>query len=67
MLRGLASPNMDVRRKILTIGLELVTPHNIEEFVLFLKKEITKTEDKGYEKVETSHLYNTECLLQGID
>lgn len=50
ILRALASPNMDIRRKTLDIALDLVSPKNIDEVILVLKKEINKTQAKEYEK-----------------
>eukprot|EP00741_Cyanophora_paradoxa_P011015 tig00020553_g10647.t1 len=44
VLRALSSPNMDIRRKTLDIALDLISPRNIEEVVLFLKKEVLKTQ-----------------------
>ena len=51
ILRALASPNMDIRQKTLDIVLDLVSPKNIEEVILVLKKEITKTQSKEFDKV----------------
>ena len=50
VLRVLPSPDIDVRRKALEIGLEMVSSKNVEEVVLLLKKEISKTVDQEYEK-----------------
>lgn len=43
ILRVLASPDIEVRRKTLSLALELVSSRNIEEMVLVLKKEVAKT------------------------
>lgn len=51
MLRVLTSPDIEVRRKCLKIGMDLVTSRNVEEVVGFLKKELVKTHDQDYEKV----------------
>ena len=51
ILRVLSSPDIDVRRKALTIALEMVSSKNVEEVVLLLKKELSKTVDEQYEKV----------------
>ena len=45
------SPDIEVRRKALRIALELVTSRNVQEVVVFLKKELSKTLDQDYEKV----------------
>ncbi|ONM19607.1 Coatomer subunit beta-1 [Zea mays] len=44
VLRALASPNVDVRRKVLDLVLDLLTLRNVEEVVLYLKKEVVKTQ-----------------------
>ena len=44
ILRVLSSPDLEVRRKTLSLAMELVTSRNIEEMVLILKKEINKTQ-----------------------
>ncbi|KAK8078966.1 coatomer subunit beta [Apiospora phragmitis] len=43
ILRVLSSPDIDVRRKALSIALEMVASKNVEEVVLLLKKELSKT------------------------
>ncbi|XVF89470.1 hypothetical protein PTKIN_Ptkin19aG0132900 [Pterospermum kingtungense] len=50
VLRALSSPNLDIRRKTLDIVLELITPRNINEVVLLLKKEVVKTQSGELEK-----------------
>lgn len=50
VLRALSSPNVDIRRKTLDIVLELITPRNINEVVLMLKKEVVKTQSGELEK-----------------
>ncbi|KAI5867345.1 Coatomer, beta subunit [Durotheca rogersii] len=50
ILRVLSSPDIDVRRKALTIALEMVSSKNVEEVILLLKKELSKTVDQEYEK-----------------
>jgi coatomer subunit beta len=42
---------MDVRRKAIAIVLDMVSSRNAEEVVLFLRKELLKTLDGQYEKV----------------
>lgn len=51
ILRVLSSPDLDVRRKALSIAMEMVSSKNVEEVVLLLKKELSKTVDEQYEKV----------------
>ncbi|MCE0480944.1 hypothetical protein HAX54_038253 [Datura stramonium] len=50
VLRALSSPNLDIRKKTLDIVLELITPRNINEVVLTLKKEVVKTQSGELEK-----------------
>ncbi|MCL7028544.1 hypothetical protein MKW94_002596 [Papaver nudicaule] len=50
VLRALASPNLDIRRKTIDIALELITPRNIDEVVQALKKEVVKTQSTELEK-----------------
>ncbi|KAK9282276.1 hypothetical protein L1049_005190 [Liquidambar formosana] len=50
VLRALSSPNLDIRRKTIDIALELITPRNIDEVVLTLKKEVMKTQSGELEK-----------------
>lgn len=50
ILRVLSSPDLDVRRKALTLAMEMVSSKNVEEVVMLLKKELSKTVDEQYEK-----------------
>ncbi|KAK4267700.1 hypothetical protein QN277_024446 [Acacia crassicarpa] len=50
VLRALSSPNLDIRRKTIDIALELITPRNIDEVVMMLKKEVVKTQNGEHEK-----------------
>ncbi|KAJ3680538.1 hypothetical protein LUZ60_016816 [Juncus effusus] len=68
VLRALGSPNLDIRRKVLSIALELLTPRNIDEVVLFLKKEVVKTQTPaaaGGEDSEKGGEYR-QMLVQSI-
>lgn len=51
ILRVLSSPDIDVRKKALDLALEMVSSKNVEEVVMLLKKELSKTLDEQYEKV----------------
>lgn len=64
LLRVLGSPDMDVRRRALAIALEMVSSRNIEEVVLFLKKELMKTVDSAgsYDK----NIEYRQLLIQSI-
>ncbi len=64
ILRVLSSPDIDVRRKALGLALEMVSSKNVEEVVMLLKKELSKTIDEQYEKVrrmEPIRLLDTDC------
>ncbi|KOS22107.1 Coatomer subunit beta [Escovopsis weberi] len=50
ILRVLSSTDIDVRRKALELALAMVSSKNVEEVVLLLKKELSKTVDQEYEK-----------------
>nr|XP_006812914.1 PREDICTED: LOW QUALITY PROTEIN: coatomer subunit beta-like [Saccoglossus kowalevskii] len=47
ILRVLSAPDLEVRKKTLQLALDLVSSRNIEEMVLYLKKEVTKTHNTG--------------------
>ncbi|CAK8574515.1 unnamed protein product [Lathyrus sativus] len=50
VLRALGTPNHDIRRKTIDIALELITPKNIDQVVMMLKKEVVKTQNGEQEK-----------------
>jgi len=50
ILQVLASPDLEVRRKAIGIVLSLTSSRNVEEVVLFLKKQLQKTQDQSHEK-----------------
>jgi coatomer subunit beta len=50
ILRVLSSTDIDVRKKALGLALEMISSKNVEEVVLLLKKELSKTVDEQYEK-----------------
>lgn len=52
LMAELTSPDMEVRKKCLHIALAMVTSRNVEDVVLFLKKQLTRTLDGDYEKVK---------------
>jgi coatomer subunit beta len=54
LMAGSTSPDMEVRKKCLHIALNMVTSRNVEDVVLFLKKQLTHTLDADYEKVNLS-------------
>ncbi|KAH9845458.1 Coatomer subunit beta [Teratosphaeria destructans] len=50
ILRVLSSPDLDVRKKALELAMDMVSSKNVEEVVMLLKKELTKTIQEQYEK-----------------
>ncbi|KAJ1920904.1 coatomer subunit beta [Tieghemiomyces parasiticus] len=50
VLRVLSSPDLEVRRRALKIAMELTTQRNIQDVVIFLKKELARTTDQGYDQ-----------------
>ncbi|KAK7686605.1 hypothetical protein QCA50_010205 [Cerrena zonata] len=50
ILQLISSADLDVRRKALSIVLSLVSSRNVEDVVLFLKKQLQKTQDEQFEK-----------------
>jgi coatomer subunit beta len=53
VLSGLISlsTDLEVRRKAISIVLSLVSSRNVEEVVLFLKKQLQRTQEQEFEKV----------------
>lgn len=49
ILRVLATPDLEVRKKALNLAMDLVSSRNIEEMVLVLKKEVSKTHNVEHE------------------
>lgn len=56
IMRVLSCPNMEIRRKSIDLGMEVVTRRNVEEVVGVLRKELTKTMtvDEATEKESVS-------------
>lgn len=50
MLRALSAPNLDVRRKVLDVALDLVSSKNVDDVVGVLKKEAMKTQGRDVER-----------------
>lgn len=50
ILRVLSSPDLDIRRKALDIALEMISSKNVQEVILLLKKELSKTIDGDNDK-----------------
>lgn len=50
VLRALNSPNLDIVKKTLDIALDLVNPHNINEVITLMKKEIIRSQSSEMEQ-----------------
>lgn len=50
VLKVLSSPDMEVKRKGLGIALEMTTSRNVEEVVLFLKKQLQSSSEQDFDK-----------------
>jgi coatomer subunit beta len=56
---------MEVRRKAINIVLSMTSSRNVEDVVLFLKKQLQKTQEQDFEKVRTamiSHVLIATCV-----
>lgn len=49
LLRALAAPSLEIRRRTLAIAMDLVTQRNVDEVLAFLRKEIQKTQAREFE------------------
>lgn len=65
LLRVLSSPDLEVKRKALSIALELVSSRNVEDVVLYLKKELVKTLEAGASAADKNTELRT-LLIQSI-
>ncbi|KAA1471444.1 coatomer beta subunit [Dentipellis sp. KUC8613] len=50
VLQVLSSADIEVRRKAIGIALNMTSSRNVEDVVLFLKKQLQKTQEQDYEK-----------------
>ncbi|XP_051221207.1 coatomer subunit beta-2-like [Lolium perenne] len=62
VLRALAIPNLDVKSKVLDLVLGLLTPRNVKEVVLYLKKEAGKTKSGEYRRMLLQAIH--ECAVE---
>jgi coatomer subunit beta len=49
IMRGLSTPNLDIRKKILNLAIDMVGPRNIEEVIAVLKREVVRTQESDME------------------
>jgi vesicle coat complex subunit len=52
---------MEVRRKAISIGLSMTSSRNVEEVVIFLRKQLQKTQEADFEKVGIFYLIRGLC------
>jgi coatomer subunit beta len=64
LMKVLASPNLEIRRKVLDISMDLVNPATIDEVVGVLKKEVMKTQTEGYDKNVDYRQLLIQCIHQ---
>lgn len=65
VLRALSSPNLDIRRKTLDIATELISPSNIDEAMLVLKKELSGVQSSSSSNESSDAEYRI-MLIQSI-
>ena len=51
LILPMSSADMEVRRKAISIVLSMTSSRNVEDVVLFLKKQLQKTQEQDFEKV----------------
>ncbi|GMT14479.1 hypothetical protein PFISCL1PPCAC_5776, partial [Pristionchus fissidentatus] len=59
IMRVLSAPGLEVRQKTLSLALDLVSSRNVEDMVMFLKKEIAKS---GNENADDASKYRQELV-----
>lgn len=52
IMRGLSSPNLDIKKKILNLAIDMVGPRNIEDVIAVLKREVVRTQESDMEHGE---------------
>ena len=57
MLTYPCSTDIEVRRKAMSIILSMTSSRNVEEVVMYLKKQLQKTQEVDFEKVKQYDLY----------
>jgi coatomer subunit beta len=62
VLQVLSSADMEVRRKAMAIVLSMTSSRNVEEVVLFLKKQLLRTQEQDFEKVRHGFFCNKEIV-----
>ncbi|KAK0446623.1 coatomer protein [Armillaria borealis] len=62
VLQILSTADMEVRRKAISVVLSMTTSRNVEEVVLFLKKQLQKTQESDFDKASEYR----QLLIQSI-
>ncbi|CAM9122873.1 unnamed protein product, partial [Ectocarpus fasciculatus] len=52
IMRGLSSPNLDIKKKILQLAIDMVGPRNIEDVIAVLKREVVRVQESDMEQGE---------------
>ena len=63
ILQVLSSTDLEVRRKAISVVLSLVSSRNVEEVVLFLKKQLQRTQEQEFEKVQREFVNIPDLVL----
>lgn len=66
ILRGLATGNVDIRREIIHLSLDLVNHKNIESFVQFMKKELVRSQSEDEMGDATAQQDYRQLIVKGI-
>ena len=61
-----SSADMEVRRKAISIVLSMTSTRNVEEVVLFLKKQLQKTQEADFDKVTLNVVIRSDLLLTSL-
>lgn len=66
ILRALASPNIDVCKKVLTVVMDIVSSRNVQEVVAVLKREVNKTASDNNDTLKEKGVAYRSILIQAI-
>lgn len=66
ILRGLATGNVDIRREIVSLTLDLVNHKNVDAFVQFMKKELVRSQSEDEMGDAASQQEYQQLIVKGI-
>ncbi|CUG86806.1 coatamer beta subunit, putative [Bodo saltans] len=66
ILRGLATGNVDIRREIIQLALDLVNHKNIDSFVQFMKKELVRSQSEDEMGDAAAQQEYRQLIVKGI-